>query len=58
MANLTGHIVEVWRRADRSVRARILLPTALLFTATLTLMVVSAVEIFGLPVDGAPPLAR
>jgi len=46
MANLTGHIVEVWRRADRSVRARILLPTALLFAATLALMVVSAVEFY------------
>jgi signal transduction histidine kinase len=37
---------EIWRRLDRSLRARILLPTALLFAATLGAMVVSAVGFY------------
>src|SRR6266568_462233 len=36
----------IWRRADRSLPARILLPTALLFAATLGLMVASAVGFY------------
>ncbi|WP_176066618.1 sensor histidine kinase [Anaeromyxobacter diazotrophicus] len=40
------HVGDVWRRLDRSVRARILLPTALLFATTLALMVMSAVEFY------------
>jgi HAMP domain-containing protein len=46
MKRLVRQLVGLWRRLDRSVRARILLPTALLFAATLTLMVMSAVEFY------------
>jgi len=35
----------LWRRLDRSLRARVLLPTSVLFAATLTLMVGAAVQI-------------
>jgi hypothetical protein len=37
----------LWQRLDRSLRARILLPTAILFAATLALMVGSAVQLYG-----------
>jgi signal transduction histidine kinase len=38
---------QFWQRLDRSLRARILLPTAILFAATLAAMVVSAVGFYG-----------
>jgi signal transduction histidine kinase len=38
--------VRVFRRLDRSMRARIILPTAILFTATLTVMVAFAVTFY------------
>src|SRR6266516_3099258 len=38
---------EIWYRLDRSLRARILLPTSLLFAATLGAMVMSAVGFYG-----------
>ncbi len=40
------HLREIWYRLDRSLRARILLPTALLFAATLGAMVMSAVGFY------------
>jgi signal transduction histidine kinase len=41
-----SHLREIWHHLDRSLRARILLPTALLFAATLGAMVMSAVGIY------------
>jgi signal transduction histidine kinase len=40
------HLRELWHRLDRSLRARILLPTALLFAAILGAMVMSAVAFY------------
>jgi signal transduction histidine kinase len=37
---------EIWQRLDRSLRARILLPTAILFAATLGAMVMAAVGFY------------
>ena len=37
---------DIWKRLDRSLRARILLPTALLFAAILGAMVMSAVTLY------------
>jgi signal transduction histidine kinase len=41
------HLVNVWRWCARSFRARILLPTALLFVMTLAAMVAAAVQFYG-----------
>jgi hypothetical protein len=37
----------IWTRLDRSLRARILLPTAFLFATTLGVMVYAAVQAYG-----------
>jgi len=42
-----GYLRKIWGRLDRSVRARILLPTAILFAATLATMVYAAVRAYG-----------
>ena len=40
-------LTQLWRSLDRSLRARILLPTAILFAATLGAMVVASVAFYG-----------
>src|SRR6266568_4719857 len=45
------YLRDIWRRLDRSLPARILLPTALLFAATLGLMVASAVGFYAAGMD-------
>jgi hypothetical protein len=40
-------LADIWRRLDQSVRARIVIPTAILFAATLAAMVVAAVTFYG-----------
>jgi signal transduction histidine kinase len=40
-------LASAWQRLERSLRTRILLPTAVLFAATLAAMVVSAVQLYG-----------
>jgi signal transduction histidine kinase len=42
-----GYLVSTWQRLDRSLCARLLLPTAVLFAATLAAMVASAVQLYG-----------
>jgi len=42
-----GHLRNIWSRLDRSLRARIILPTAILFVATLSTMVYAAVRAYG-----------
>ena len=42
---------EAWNRLDRSVRARIILPTALLFAAVLGAMVYVAVSAYGADIE-------
>ena len=46
-------IRRVWQRLDASLRARILIPTSLLFAATLGAMVVAAVQIHGAEIERA-----
>jgi signal transduction histidine kinase len=41
-----NHLVNVWRWCEKSIRARILLPTALLFAITLAAMVAAAVQFY------------
>lgn len=40
-------IDRLWRRLDGSIRARILIPTALLFTATIAAMAFAVIELYG-----------
>jgi len=42
---------KLWSKLDRSLRARILLPTAVLFAATLAAMVYAAVHAYGLDIE-------
>jgi len=42
-----GHLRNIWSKLDRSLRARILLPTTVLFAATLATMVYAAVRAYG-----------
>ncbi|HTP49919.1 MAG TPA: ATP-binding protein [Anaeromyxobacteraceae bacterium] len=42
-----GQLRKIWSRLARSMRARILLPTSLLFIATLAIMVYAAVRAYG-----------
>ena len=42
-----GQLRKIWSQLDRSLRARILLPTAVLFAATLATMVYAAVRAYG-----------
>ncbi len=46
-------VVSAFRRLDHSLRARVLVPTAFLFAATLAAMVVAAVKIYGTEVERA-----
>ena len=46
-------LVSIWHRLDRSLRARIILPTAILFAATLAAMVGAAVQLYGADMEGA-----
>jgi signal transduction histidine kinase len=44
---------EIWHRLDRSLKARIILPTAILFAVTLAAMVAAAVQLYGADMEGA-----
>jgi hypothetical protein len=46
-------LVTIWHELDRSLRARIILPTAILFAATLAAMVGAAVQLYGADMEGA-----
>ncbi|MGZ6131559.1 MAG: sensor histidine kinase [Myxococcaceae bacterium] len=46
-------LVKIWHRLDRSLRARIILPTAILFAVTLAAMVAAAVQLYGADMEGA-----
>ena len=46
-------LVSIWHRLDRSLRARIILPTAILFAVTLAAMVGAAVQLYGAGMEGA-----
>jgi len=46
-------LVTIWQRLDRSLKARIILPTAVLFAVTLAAMVAAAVQLYGADMEGA-----
>jgi signal transduction histidine kinase len=51
MRPTTQFLRRIWERCDGNLRARILLPTSLLFAATLAIMVAAAIQIEGAEIE-------